>query len=299
MEDRKSKHLKSSCRRIDRRAWVLMRKQPQPIVSPEVQDAAIHVLERSNPLRNATRRTNRFFLLRGLVYCMAPRPDHSEIPCGRRMHGEAPPDRRPFHRCTYEYAGTAEHPGGRCKTKVSAEALEDQVWAWVCGIFTNADNRERLLRDMGLAQQSDALALDEAEAALVAAHRAVEDANAAIDRLIERYEQGKLVEEDYDRLYPKRCEARESARQRLAEAQRKRANALAAGQRWLEVEQFLMDMQAQFEAADDDEKRAKIIRRLVERVEIYPNGRKRIVGTLLCVTGDMPERVANGSMMTD
>jgi hypothetical protein len=64
MEDRKSKHLKSSQRRIERSAWVPLCKQPKSIVNPEVQDAAIVALQSHNPMRNATRRTNRFFLLR-------------------------------------------------------------------------------------------------------------------------------------------------------------------------------------------------------------------------------------------
>ena len=163
-------------------------------------------------------------------------------------------------------------------------------------------DRERLLRDMGLAQESDALAVAEAEASLAAAHRAVDAANAAIDHIVERFERGKLTEEDYDRFYPQRCEARETARRQRADAQRRRADALAAGLRWNEVEQFFMDMQAEFEAADQDtpeglQKRAALIRRLVERVEIYPNGRKRIVGALRCVTGEVPERVADGSFI--
>jgi hypothetical protein len=74
---------------------------------------------------------------------------------------------------------------------------------------------------MGLAQESDAQAIAETEAALVAAHRAVEDAIAAVDHIVERSEQGKLVAEDYDRLYARRCEAREMACGRLAEAQRR------------------------------------------------------------------------------
>ena len=156
-------------------------------------------------------------------------------------------------------------------------------------------DRERLLRDMGLAQESDALAVAEAEASLAAAHRAVDAANAAIDHIVERFERGKLTEEDYDRFYPQRCEARETAR-------RQRADALAAGLRWNEVEQFFMDMQAEFEEADAPtpaglQKRAAIIRRLVVRVEIYPHGRKRIVGALRCVTGEVPERVADGSFI--
>jgi hypothetical protein len=278
-------------------------RQPVPIVSPELQDAAIAMLARRNTQRNATRRTNRFFLLRGLVYCMAPRPDQPERPCDRRMRGEAPPKRRPVHRCTFEYPGGPECPGGRCKNTVRAEALEDMVWAWVCDIFTREDSRDQLLRDMGLAQESDALALAEAETAVIAAHRAVEETNAAIDHIVERFEKGKLAEEDYDRLYPKRCEAREAARARLTEAQRRRADAVAAGARWAEVDQFFADLQAEFEACEDDpQRRAKIIRRLVERVEIYPNGRKRIVGTLRCITGEVspqkgeaPKRVANES----
>jgi hypothetical protein len=199
--------------------------------------------------------------------------------------------------------GALERPSGRCNNTVYAEALEDMVWAWVCDIFTQRDSRDQLLRDMGLAQESDALALAEAEAALIAAHRAVEEANAAIDHIVERFEKGKLAEEDYDRLYPKRCEGREAVRARLVEAQRRRADALAAGARWAEVDHFFTDMQAEFEACEDDPyRRAKIIRRLVERVEIYPNGRKRIVGTLRCITGvgpsrtgEVPERVANES----
>jgi hypothetical protein len=59
---------------------------------------------------------------------MAPCPDHPELPCGRRMHGEAPPQRRPFDRCTYEYRSTAERRGGRCKTLIYAEYLEALVW---------------------------------------------------------------------------------------------------------------------------------------------------------------------------
>jgi DNA invertase Pin-like site-specific DNA recombinase len=305
MDQRKSKHLKSSHRRIDPSTWVPLSRQPTPIVSPELQDAAIAALAHHNTQRNATRRTNRFFLLRGLVYCMAARPDQPEMPCDRRMQGEAPPKRRPVHRCTYEYPDTPERPGGHCKNRVKAEALEDMVWAWVCDIFTQKDSREQLLRDMGLAQESDALALAEAEAAVMAANRAVEEANAAIDHIVERFEKGKLAEEDYDRLYPKRCEAREAARTRLAEAQRRRADALAAGTRWADVDHFFADMQAEFEACEDDpQKRAKIIRKLVERVEIYPNGRKCIVGTLRCITGELsprrgeaPQRVANESMI--
>jgi hypothetical protein len=301
MENRKSKHLKSSHRRIDPSTWVPLSRQPTPIVSPELQDAAIAVLARRNTQRNATRRTNRFFLLRGLVYCMTPRPNHPETPCDRRMQCEAPPKRSPFHRCTYEYPGTPERPVGRCKTKVYAQPLEDQVWDWVCRQFTNGEDRERLKRDMGLAQESDALTMAEAEAALLAAHRAVDDATSAIDHIVERFEKGKLAEEDYDRLYAQRCEAREAARGRLAEAQRRRADALTARVRWTEVDQFFKEAREQFEKADADDtpeglqKRAAIIRRLVERVEIYPHGRKRIVGTLRCLTREVPARVANQS----
>jgi hypothetical protein len=91
---------------------------------------------------------------------------------------------------------------------VYAEALEDQIWAHIRHIIHSDD----LLRDMGLAQESDARAIAEAETAIAAVHRAVEGAMAAIDHLIERYERGKLAEEDYDRLYPKRCQDRETAR---------------------------------------------------------------------------------------
>jgi hypothetical protein len=60
------------------------------------------------------------------------------------------------------------------------------------------------------------------------------------------------------------------------------------------------DMKATFEEADADtpeglEKRAKLIQRVVERVEIYPNGRKRIVGRLRCITGELPKGVAGTS----
>jgi DNA invertase Pin-like site-specific DNA recombinase len=301
MDERKSKQLKSSHRRIDPSAWVPLSRQPTPIVTPELQDAAIAEMARRNTQRNATRRTNRFFLLRGLVYCMAPCLDHPEIPCERRMQGEAPPQRRPFYRCCRPYPGTADRPGRRCRTKVPAEALEDYVWAWLYDTFTKEEKRDRLLRDMGLAQETDALAIAEAEAALVAAHRAVEEATTAIDHVLERFEKGKLTEEHYDRLYPKRCEAREAAQGRLAEAQRRRADAIAAGARWVEVEQYVKDMQAKFEEADSDDgpeglqRRAKMIQHLIERVEIYPNGRKRIVGRLRCITGEVPKRVAGTS----
>jgi hypothetical protein len=277
---------------------VPLSRQPTPIVSPEVQDAAIAEMARRHRPRNATRRTNRFFLLRGLVYCMAPRPDHPEMPCGRRMHGEAPPRRRAFHRCTYEYPGTPERPGGRCKTSVSAEALEDEVWDWVRTAIVHSDD---LLRDMGLAQESDAAAVQAAEAAVTAAHRAVEDATAAIDHIVERFEHGKLTEEDYDRLYPKRCEAREMARRRLAEAERRCADARQAGRRWDGLREFLVDLEAKLEEADGPgqeaaEKRAALSARLVERIEIYPDGRKVVRGTLRCVTCELPARVAGGSI---
>jgi hypothetical protein len=34
-------------------------------------------------------------------------------------------------------------------------------------------------------------------------------------------------------------------------------------------------------------------------VEIYPNGRKRIVGTLCYITGEVPPRVDNGSTIDE
>jgi hypothetical protein len=40
--------------------------------------------------------------------------------------------------------------------------------------------------------------------------------------------------------------------------------------------------------------RAWLIRRLVDRVENYPDGRKHLVGTLRCVTRDLPQCVAGG-----
>src|SRR5947208_64928 len=88
-------------------------------------------------------------------------------------------------------------------------------------------------------------------------------------------------------------------------AQRQRAGALAASDRWTEVDLFFADTKEQFEEAYNDDspeglqKRAAVVRRLVERVEIYPNGRKRIVGTLRCITGEVPARVANQSTIKD
>src|SRR5437764_8401383 len=54
MDQRKSKQLKSSHRRIDPSAWVPLSKQPTPIVSPALQDAAIAEMARRNTQRNAT-----------------------------------------------------------------------------------------------------------------------------------------------------------------------------------------------------------------------------------------------------
>jgi DNA invertase Pin-like site-specific DNA recombinase len=300
MDERKSKHLKSSHQRIDPSLWTPLPKQPQPIVSPQVQDAALAELRRRNAHRNSTRPTNRFFVLRGLVFCMAPRADHPEVPCGHRMHGAAPPHRQALYRCTHQYPGMGEQLPTRCKTHLFAEALEDMVWDYICRIISSREDRERLLQDMGLAQQSDVDAAERAEVALAAAHRAVDAATAAIDSVVRLYRQGKLAEEDYDRHYTEACGERETARAQLTEAERRRADAREAGRRWDELEDYLKDLETELEEADAPtpeglQKRAAIIRRLVERVEIYPNGRKRLIGRLRCVTGEMSERVAGGS----
>jgi hypothetical protein len=102
---------------------------------------------------------------------------------------------------------------------------------------------------VGVTQESDARAIG-AETAIATAHRAVEGAMAAIGHLIERYERGKLAKEDYDRLYPKRCEAREMACRRLAEAERRRADVQGPARRWDAFRGFFTDLEAKLEEAD-------------------------------------------------
>jgi hypothetical protein len=67
-------------------------------------------------------------------------------------------------------------------------------------------------------------------------------ATVAIDHLVERYERGKLAEEDDGRPYAKRWQDRETARQWQAEAERRRADAQGAGRRWDGFMDFFKDL---------------------------------------------------------
>lgn len=294
MDERKTKALKSSRRYLRPDELVLLVHQPPAIVSPELQDAAIAAMQRNSTVRNATRPTNRFFVLRGLVYCMAPRQPQPDVPCGYRMHGAAPPDRRPVYRCTQLYPATATRPGARCKSTIPALYLEALVWDHVRDIINHPD---RLLADMRIAQEADVSAIRTAEAEVAAARRALEVVTTAVDGLGRLYRQGRIAEEDYVRQYAEACQDRETARARVAEAVSRRANLDRAGQRWADLMDFFRDLQAKLAAAEaPDEQgahvREALIRHLVERVEIYPDGRKYLVGRFSCATRPLSERVA-------
>ena len=105
-------------------------------------------------------------------------------------------------------------------------------------------------------------------------------------------------EEDYVRQYAEACQDREAARAHVAEALARRADLDRASQRWADLMDFFRDLQPRLAAAEaPDEQgartRATLIARLVERVEIYPDGRKFLVGRLPCVTRPLEERVAD------
>ena len=127
---------------------------------------------------------------------------------------------------------------------------------------------------------------------------------AANGDLIERYERGKLAEEHYDRLYPKRCEAREMACRRLAEAERRRADVQGPARRWDAFRGFFTDLEAKLEEADapgQEQPRSapRSSGASSSGVEIYPNGRKRIIGTLRCVTAEVSVRVSKGATIDE
>jgi hypothetical protein len=245
MDKRTTKALTSSRRYLRSDELVLLEHQPPAIVAPQLQDAAIAALQRNNTLRNATRPTNRCFVLRGLVYCMAPRQTQPDIPYGYRMHGAAPPDRRPLYRCTQLFPATATRPGSRCKSHIPALYLEGLVWYHIRAII---EHPAVLLAQMHIAQETDANAVGAAE--VTAARRALEVVTTAVNGLGRLYRLGKIAEEDYVRQYAGACQDREAARARVAEAVARRAELDRAGQRWDDLMDFFRDLQAKLAAAE-------------------------------------------------
>jgi hypothetical protein len=73
---------------------------------------------------------------------------------------------------------------------------------------------------------------------------------AAIDHLIARYERGKLAEEDYDRLYPKRRQDRETARRWPAGVPLRPADVQGPARRWDAFRGFFTGLEVKLEEAD-------------------------------------------------
>ena len=189
----------------------------------------------------------------------------------------------------------ATRAGSRCKNHIPALYLEGLVWYHIRDII---EHPAVLLAQMQIAQETDAGAIDAAEAEVTAARRALDVVTSAVDGLGRLYRLGHMAEEDYVRQYAEACQDREAARARVAEAIARRADLNRAGQRWADLMDFFRDLQPRLAAAEaPDEQgactRAALIGRLVERVEIYPEGRKSLIRRLPCVTRSLEERVAN------
>jgi DNA invertase Pin-like site-specific DNA recombinase len=266
---------KSSCRERPRDQWVFIDPETlaqngiviPPIVSAEVQDAAEAALARNTYF--ASRHAKRPYPLRGLVYCMRPSHDDPAQPCGRRMVGSTTRNGRyRQYRCRHTYHGVDGAAATHCTTARSADLLEVMVWEHITRVLREPDV---LRQSLALAAQGESAERARAEQAVARAQAALQDADDALDGLLDLASRTRLDPAAFARRQADYVRQRDLAREAMEAAQQYLVGLRAAGARWDTICAWLHELAGLLEEAErpgNEHTKERIIRAMTYRIEI-------------------------------